>query len=131
VWEVQKNEFGDDCDTNSCDTFDNKKPFPACNTMGVVESTSDATSKKTTKCTGENGSTIENCKSFPCENCQIDSLKEVVQFRTNFSCGIPAAHHEENTREKSRLDATQNKPKCKNRAIVVNRCHCSTQNPPY
>ena len=61
---VEENEFGDHRDSDSGDTFDDEKPSPPFDSIGIVQTTSDTTSEETTKCAGEDCGAVEDSESF-------------------------------------------------------------------
>jgi hypothetical protein len=64
VREIEKNKFSNDRNPDRGNTFDDEEPAPAFDSVGIVQATSNSTCKKAAECSRENGSTVEDSKSF-------------------------------------------------------------------
>ena len=111
--EVQEDELGNDGNTDSCYTLNDKEPSPSRNAMGVVQSSCDSTGEETSKSSREDSGTVEDGESL-----------------SDLSSLVPAAHDEEYTREETRFDTAEDEAEGEHRCVVWCTSHDGAESSP-
>ena len=113
LWEVQKDEAGDDSPADSRSALDNEQPSPSAKAMSTLETTGNGTSKETTKRTREDS----------CGHIDSESLRLLLAL-------IPGGNDEKNSGGKTAFDDSDEDAEDDQVGEVVDLSHHTCQYTP-